>query len=75
VKQVAQVIFEKLSVVEQMTALAKLPRELAFLHTSFIPEREFNPTANANLVVNHAEIIPNNMRIDAQHANPQRGDS
>ena len=36
------------------------------MHTSFIPERKFNPIANANLVVNYAEIIPNNVRIDAQ---------
>ena len=36
------------------------------MHTSFIPEREFDPIANANLVVNHAEIISNDMRVDAQ---------
>jgi hypothetical protein len=42
------------------------PRELPFMHTSFIPEREFNAIANANLVVNHAEVIPNDMRVDSQ---------
>jgi hypothetical protein len=47
-------------------ASAKSPRELALLHTSFIPEREFNPIVNANLVVNHAEVVPNDMRIDSQ---------
>jgi hypothetical protein len=36
------------------------------MHTSFIPEREFDPIANANLVVNHAEVIPNDMRINSQ---------
>ena len=44
----------------------QLPRKLPFMHTSFIPEREFDPIANANLVVNHAEVIPNNMRINSQ---------
>jgi hypothetical protein len=41
-------------------------RELPLMYTRFIPERVFDPIANVKLVVNHAEIIPNNMRIDAQ---------
>ena len=36
------------------------------MHPRFIPKREFDPIANANLVVNHAEVIPNDMRIDSQ---------
>lgn len=36
------------------------------MHTRFIPEREFDPIADADLVVNHAEIISNDMRLDAQ---------
>jgi len=42
------------------------PRQLALMHTSFIPQRKFDPIANPNLVVNRAEVIPNDMGIDAQ---------
>lgn len=41
-------------------------REPPLRHPRFIPEREFNPIANANLVVNHREVIPNDMGVDSQ---------
>ena len=36
------------------------------MHTGFVPQSQFNPVANANLVVNHAEVIPDDMGIDSQ---------
>jgi hypothetical protein len=43
-----------------------LPPEFSFVHAGFIPECKFNPVADPNLVVNHAEVIPDDMGIDAQ---------
>ena len=42
------------------------PREFPLMDTRFIPKGEFNSIANAYLVVNHAEIVPNDMSIDSQ---------
>ena len=37
---------------------------LAFVHSGFVPQSEFDSVAHSNLVVNFAEVVPDNMFAD-----------